>query len=227
MNKKKFTTLLVLTIPLFTLTFTSIVQFAISEPQARLAWSYESEDIVVEVYAPSQAYPGDVVPISVKVNATADLLDVYVILEIFGSKYENCSYWNTTSFSVLWNEDLDAGEGITEKYDLEVSADADPGLVYGHMVCKWMTLDLQDHSKYDSFSVTYLKNKDFEELQNEHAELQNTYEEMNASYTELKSKHQSEIGGTRNLMYIFVATTAVSAATVFIILMRRPKRLWT
>ena len=218
---------MILTIPLLTLTFGSIVQFAISEPQTRLAWSYESEDILVEVYAPSQAYPGDVVPISVKVNATADLLDVYVILEIFGSKYENCSYWNTTSFSVLWNEDLDAGEGITEKYDLEVPADADPGLVYGHMVWKWMTLDLQEYSKYDSFSVTYLKNKDFEELQNEHAELQSTYEELNASYTELKSKHQSEIGGTRNLMYLFVATTIVSAATVVVILIRRPKRLWT
>ena len=227
MNNKKFTTLLILTVPLLTLIFSSITQFAASEPQARLAWSYESEDIIVEVYAPSQAYPGDVVPISVKVNATADLLDVYVILEIFGSKYENCSPWNTTSFEVLYSARLDSGEGVDEKYDLEVPEDADPGLVYGYMVCKWMTLDLQEHSKYDSFSITYLKNKDFEELQNEHAELQNTYEEMNASYTELKSKHQSEIGGTRNLMYLFVATTVVSAATVVVILIRRPKRLWT
>jgi len=224
MNNKKITTLM-LTISLLTLAFSSIVQFAISEPQARLAWSYESEGFSVEVYAPSQAYPGDVVPINVTVNATADLLDVYVILENFGSQHENCSYWNTT-FNVLWSEDLHAGEDLTEKYDLEVPSNADPGLVYCHIICKWKTLDLQDHSKYDSFSVTYLKNRNFQELQNEYAELHDKYEDLNASYTELKSKHEGEIGSTRNLMYIFVVTTIVSAATVFVLLLRRPKRIW-
>jgi len=225
MNNKKIITLM-LTIPLLTLTFISIVQFTIAEPQARLAWSHESEGFSVEVYAPSQAYPGNVVPINVKVNATADLLDVYVILEIFGSKYENCTHWNATSFNVLWNEDLYTGEGKTEKYDLEVPLDADPGIVYGYIICKWMTLDLQDHSKYDSFSLTYLKNKDFEELQNEYGELQGKYEELNESYIKLKSKHD-EIGSTRNLMYIFIVTTIVSAATAFILLISRPKRPWT
>ena len=227
MNNKKVTTLLILTIPLLTLTFGSVVQFAVSEPTALLAWSYESEGILVEVYAPSQAYPGDVVPISVKVNATAELRDVYVILWIFGSKYGNCTNWNSTSLEILYGAGLDSGEGVDERYDLEVPLDSDPGLVYGHMVCKWMSLDLQDHSKYDSLSITYLKNKAFEELQNKHEELQNKYQEINASYTDLKSKNQSEIGGTRNLMYLFVATTIVSAATVLILLLRRPKRLWT
>lgn len=215
-----------LTLAIATLASSSIVEFAVSEPQARLIWTYETEDILIEVYAPSQAYPGDVVPISVEVDATADLLDVYVILEVFGSKHENCSHWNTTSFDVLWSEDLGLGEEITEKRDLEVPSDADPGLVYGSIVCKWMTLDLQGHLEYDSFSVTYLKNKTFEELQNEHAELQDTYTGLNASYTELNSKHRSEIGDARNLLYLFVATTVISSATVFILLTRKP-RLWT
>jgi hypothetical protein len=227
MNDKKIITLLMLTIPLLTLTFSSIVQLALSEPQAQPAWNYESEGFSVKVYAPSQAYPGDVVPINVTVNATADLLDVYVILEIFGSKYENCSHWNTTSFNVLWNEGLGAGEGITKQCDLEVPSNADPGLIYSYIICKWMTLDLQDHSKYDSFSVTYLKNKNFEELQNEHAELQNKYNELNTKYNELESKHEGEIGSTRNLMYIFVATTIVAAVTVIVLLIRRPNKPWT
>jgi len=219
MNNKKLPILLMLTISLWISTLGCIIDSGIAEDQARLAWSYELEGLSVQVYAPSQAYPGDLVPITVKVNATESLLDVYVKLEIFGSKYENCSHWNTTSYKVLWGEDLDAGDGITRKYDLEVPLDADPGLVYGYMICKWMTPDLQEYSEYDSFSVTYLKNQAFEELQSE-------YEDLNASYNELKSKHQGELNSTRNVMYVFVATTIISSATAFILLMRRPRRIW-
>jgi len=226
MSNKKLPILLILMISLWISTFGSSISSGIADNQARLAWLYEPEGISIQVYAPPQAYPGDVVPLTVKVNATEDLLDVYVILEIFGSKYENCSHWNTTSFKVLWNENLNASEGVTKEYNLEVPSDADPGLVYSYIICKWMTLDLDEYSKYDSFSVTYLENKDFETLRNEYAELQNKYEDLNASYTELKSKHQSEIGSTRNLVYILAATTIVSAITAFILLMRRPKRLW-
>ena len=207
--------------------FSFTICAAASESQARLAWSHVTEDILVEVHAPTQAYPGDAVPLSVRVNATADLRDVYVILWISGSRYENCTDWNATYFEVLYGARLDSGEAVYNEYDLEIPSDADPGLVYGHVVCKWMTLDLQDHSKYDSFSVTYLRNKVFEELESEHAEFENTYEELNASYIELKTKHEGEIGGTRNLMYLFVATTAFSAATAFVLLFRRPKRPWT
>ena len=220
MNNKKLPILLILTISLWISTFGYILDFGIAENQARLAWIYESEGISIQVYAPSQAYAGEVVPLTVEVNATEHLLDVYVLLDIFGSKYGNCSYWNTTSFKVVWDEDLVAGEGMTRKYNLEVPSDADPGLVYGYMICKWKTPSLKDYSEYVSFSVTYLRNKAFEELQNK-------YEELNASYSELESKHQGELGATRNVMYLFVATTVVSAATAFILLVRRPKRLWT
>lgn len=207
--------------------FSYTIYVATSEPQARLAWSHVTEDILVEVHAPTQAYPSDAVPMSVRVNATADLRDVYVILWISGSRYENCTNWNATCFEVLYGASLNSGESIYKEHDLEIPSDADPGLVYGHVACKWMTLDLQDYSKYDSFSVTYLGNKVFEELEIEHAEFENMYQELNASYIELKTKHEGEIGGTRNLMYLFVATTAFSAATAFVLLFRRPNKPWT
>jgi hypothetical protein len=224
LNRKKLTTLLTLVIPLV-LSFSSINALTFAD-EARSAWSFSSDDLVINVEAPSQSYPGEVVPIRVNVTAKTSLRDVYVILWIYGSRYGNGSYWTieeneqVPSIHVLEDAALVPGADISEEYDLAVPAYVDPGVLYVRVVCKWKTLDLEDYSRHDAFSLTYLKNEQFEELLGQYAEL-------NASYTELQAVHQSEIGGTRNLMYLFVATTIFAAATVFILLFRRPQNLWS
>ena len=44
--------------------------------------------------------------------------------------------------------------------------------------------------------------------------------------TELESDFQEEMGSTRNLAYVFIATTAVAIITVIVLLMRKPKKVW-
>ena len=210
-------------ISLLLLTFLLSLAFGfVVKAETQLVWSSpdEWEGIDVEIYAPYQAYPGDNITIRVKVGATKNLNDTYVTVRIYGSKSEGYDNWTTYAY-VLSGEDLPVGAVVDQNFTLNVPSDVSPGSIYGHIYCLWtiVTPLPKGHSQEDSFEVTYLKNKAFEEFQAE-------FEELNASYHELKN-YKNELGATRNLMYIFVATTIVSAATAFILLMRWPKRLWT
>jgi len=194
----------------------------VAKADTQLVWSSpdEWEGIDVEIYAPYQAYPGDNITMRVRVGATENLNDTYVTVKIYGSKSEGYGNW-TTYVHVLSGEDLLVGAVIDQNFTLNVPSDVSSGSIYGHIYCLWNIVSPvpRGHSQEDSFEVTYLKNKAFEELQAQ-------FEELNASYYELKN-YKNELGATRNLMYIFVATTIVSAVTAFILLIRGPKRLWT
>jgi len=53
-----------------------------------------------------------------------------------------------------------------------------------------------------------------------------TYQTLLQDYTELESDVNEEVDSTRNLMYVFIATTAVASITVVVLLMRKPKKVW-
>jgi len=63
-------------------------------------------------------------------------------------------------------------------------------------------------------------------LQTEYEQLNATYQSMLQNQTNLESNLQGEVDSTRNLMYIFVATTVVASVTVLVLLMRKPKKIW-
>lgn len=74
-----------------------------------------------------------------------------------------------------------------------------------------------------------MRNKEFEQLKVAYEELNASYWELNSSYTELEENYSAssgELTGARNLMYAFIATTAVSAATAIFLFIRRPKERW-
>jgi len=108
---------------------------------------------------------------------------------------------------------------------ITVPNDTCPGLLYG--VIEWGDLIVQfslgevkiENPPPSGFVVTYVKNVELEGLQA-------AYDTLLANYTKLEN-YKSDLGSTRNVMYILVATTVVSTATVLILLLRRPKRLWT
>lgn len=231
MNLKKPVISLLLSTFLLSLAFGFV-----ANAETQLVWSSpdEWEGIDVEIYAPHQTYPGDNITIRVKVGATKNLNDTYLTVRIYGSKSEGNDSW-TTYVYILSGEDLPIGAVLDQNFTLNIISDVSPGSIYGHIYCLWNVVFPvpKGYSQEDSFEVTYSKSKEFEELKAQFEELNASYYELNgtynsllANYTKLKN-YKSELGSTRNLMYVFVATTVVSAATVFILLIKKPKRVWT
>jgi hypothetical protein len=234
MNNKKIVTLLAL------MFLSPLASVSIAKAETQLVWSSpdEWEGIDVEIYAPYQAYPGDNITMRVKVGATKNLNDTYVTVGIDGSKSEGHDTW-TTYVYVLSDEDLLIGKDRDQNFTLNIPSDVSPGSIYGHIYCEWRTYSVpvpKSYSEEDSFEVTYLKSKelgqlkvDYEELNASYWELNSNYTELNSTYTELEEKFSARSGalsGTRNLMYAFIATTAVSAATAIFLFIRRPKERW-
>jgi len=224
MYRKK---IIILVVSMFTLSL-AFVFTAIAEAQS--VWSFTWEGIDIEIYAPSQAYPGDNITLRAIVKSKEDLQDVYVTIAIHGSISEGYEKW-TTYVEVLEDVDFPVGEtNDLQNFTVSIPSNVSSGLIYGHIYCTWKVYRVpvwKDRSCEDSFEVTYLKNRKFEQLQETYNELNETYNSLLVNYTELESKYKGELGTTRNLIYVFVATTVVSGATALVLLMRRPKRIWS
>lgn len=231
MNIKKLLISTLLSTFLLSLVFSFVAKADTQKP----AWRCEGEGIKVNVYTPHQAYPNDTITITVIVEATKDLKDIYVAALIAGSKSEG--YGNWTTFVTFVNyTDLPSGNSTAKSQSLKIPPDVDPGLIHSYIRCRWTVSQQpfpEDYIKDGSFSVTYLRNRPFEEVQLAYSELNagystlnSSYNSLNASYNELESKHLGELGNTTNLMYVFVVTTVVSAASAVFFLIRRPKKSW-
>jgi len=277
------------------LLFSASSSMATAAVETHRVLGFTEWDLRVRVYAPYQAYPGDEIEVRVTALALEDLDDIYITIDIFGSKSEEDkegydSWEDDIRFlkGVDWEQDDDK----EREYDVKIPEDSDPGLVYGHITAEWIA-DGEDHTYAESFPITYVMNKDYEDLQedfedlsseydklktnyedlsstysdllvtynslksgydslkttydslksnfdslksehdtlasdygtlqNTYASLDSDYDSLLADYDALKSKSVSELGTSRNLMYVFVATTIVFVATSIILLARKPK----
>ncbi len=217
MNRKRILVLsLILSMLLLTLTYGAVVR-ATSEDR-RLVYEADSLGLKVSIVAPYVADPGE--NITVNINVTADApRDVGIHVNIHGLRNETEEisppladiYIDTVPYQV--------------DHVITIPNDTCPGLLYG--IIEWGEWSAHgggiqvtiENPPPAGFVVTYVKNV-------EHEKLQAAYDSLLANYTKLEN-YESELGSTRNVMYILVATTAVSAATVVILLLRRPKRPWT
>jgi hypothetical protein len=100
------------------------------------------------------------------------------------------------------------------------------GLTFGIISCEWELMGAPQKIPESGFALTYIKNVDLEQLQTEYAQLNATYQSLLQKQTDLDSNLQREVYSTRDLMYIFVATTIVASITVLVLLMRKPKKIW-
>lgn len=166
--------------------------------ETRRVLSFTEEGLRVRVYAPYQAYPGDRITMRVTVTALEDLDDVTIDIYIFGSKSDaegrvGYDSWDD-AIGVLYNERMDDGDTQTKDYRVRIPSDSDPGLVYGLIDCTWLVYrpaGWEDRSYKDSFTITYLRNKDYEDLQVDYSDLLNKYNKLVADYNKLSSEHNS------------------------------------
>ena len=187
MNKKE------IIIPLLILFLLPLASISVAKAETRLVWSFDWEGMDVEVYAPYQAYPGDTITIRVRVEAKEDLQDVYVRVWLYGSKFQGYGIWST-NILVLYYVDLSTGVVRDQNFNVDVSSDVSPGLIYSHTYCTWKVYRIlwwEDRSLDNSFRVTYLKNKAYEELQVAYSDLLDDYNTLIATYDNLLDDYDS------------------------------------
>ncbi len=166
---------------------------AVARAESRLVWSFDWEGLDVEVYAPYQGYAGDTITIGVRTEAKKDLRDVYVEIMLYGSKLDGYDAW-TDKISVLSGERLYTGTILDQNFNVSIPSDVSPGLIYGHTYCKWKvgkTYFYIPRELDDSFTVTYLKNRAYEDLQVAYGDLLNDYDALLANYSDLLDYYNS------------------------------------
>ena len=209
----KLKTILLVALPIFLLTLTVFnpVVYAAEEGKV-LSRNYVG--VGVEVYAPYQCYPGENIMVKVRVEALEDIKNASVTVFIWGSKSEGHNPWGT-SFTVFDVTDFPNGTIKEEAYNVTIPQDIDPGLTYGILFLDWSiyrTPSWEDQWDKASFRGTYVKNRDYEDLQTGHSELQDRYDSV-----------LSNLQNTRTLMYIFLTTTLTLAISTAYFAKRNPR----
>ena len=218
----------------------ALTRSTIAEPEeTRTVYQLEEYGgLTIEIKAPYQADSGDEINVTVKVGATKEIDVISFSLSIYG-------LINETEEDLLGWVDIKelrgsyaAGASVEYVYNITIPEDMSPGLTYGTISCEWKSMEIISPElsvkltlKIPSagFTLTYVGNREFEQLETAYEELNASFWELNSSYNELEEKYSTSSGetaGARNLMYAFVATTIVSAATAVFLMIRKPKERW-
>lgn len=182
------------------------------------------------VEAPSTANPGENITVTLSVDSTLEKIDFSgVTVKIYALQ-------NETDPMLLKTINLFYLSSKNES--VAIPSNVSSGLTYGEIECNWSCydeiLDVWIRSEISAgFPVTYVRNTQLQELQKEYEELNETYNNLmsnytslNNTYTELESRYEAsagQIAGTRNLMYVFIATTVIAGVTAVLIVVRKPK----
>ena len=177
--------------------------------------------LTIDISAPIQAYPGENISINVTTQAVTQIDVDYIYIRI-------CGRVNATTEVTLINITHIEGSSLTfheTQYDIAIPDNLSPGVLYGFISCEWDFMGCPEKIPSSGFALTYIKNLALEHLQAEYDELNATYQSIVKENTELNSG-SNDGDSTRNLMYIFIATTVVASITVFVLLLRKPKKVW-
>ena len=206
---------------LLTLAFSGVGNAAPEETQSVYYLDYGG--LKIDIRAPDQAYPGENITVTVKTEAVVPQIYVkYINVDLYGVVNATTEVI-LDQISHLKNSSLSSHE---VQYNIKIPDNISPGLTYGEVSCEWEALGASFEILSSGFVLTYVKNVALEQLQAEYDELDTTHQSILEEYTELKSGIKGEVDSTRNLMYVFIATTVVASITVVVLLMRKPKKVW-
>jgi hypothetical protein len=206
---------------LLTLVVSGVVNAAPEETQD--VYYLEYGGLKIDIKAPVQAYAGENITVTVKTEAVISQIYIkYINIDLYGIvNATNKIYLD--QITLLTNSSLSSYEA---QYNVTIPANISPGLTYGIISCEWELMGSPQKIPPSGFALTYIQNVELEQLQTKYEELNATYQASLQNYTEMESDLAGELGSTRNLLYIFVATTVVASITVIVLLIRKPKRVW-
>jgi hypothetical protein len=196
-----------------------------ADPQETVtAYPLNYGGLKIAITGPVQARPGNNITVTVKTSAS-DVQQIhinYITLQLYGVV-------NVTEKVPLTEIDHlnDVPLSVHEiHYNITIPGDIAPGLIYGEVSCNWKALGVSFEILDSGFVLTYIEDLALEQLQAEYDELWDTHEDILEEYNQLKSETSGDSDSTRNLMWVFVATTIVASITVVVLLMRKPKKVW-
>ena len=206
---------------LLTLTFFGVGNAAPEETPS--VYYLEYGGLKIDIRAPDQTYPGENITVTVKTETVVPQIYVkYINVDLYGVVNATTEVI-LDQISHLKNSSLSSHE---VQYNIKIPDNISPGLTYGEVSCEWEALGASFEILSSGFVLTYVKNVALEQLQTEYDELNATHQSVLQENTELKSGINEDADSTRNLMYVFIATTVVASITVFVLLMRKPKKVW-
>jgi len=206
---------------LLTLAFSEVGNAAPEETPS--VYYLEYGGLKIDIRAPDQAYPGENITVTVKTEAVVPQIYVkYINVDLYGVVNATTEVI-LDQISHLKNSSLSSHE---VQYNIKIPDNISPGLTYGEVSCEWEALGASFEILSSGFVLAYVKNVALEQLQAEYDELNATHQSILQENTELKSGINEDADSTRNLMYVFIATTVVASITVFVLLMRKPKKVW-
>lgn len=185
-KKMKFTVL-----PCLMVVLTLLAASPLVKADTRCVCSFSYRGLRVEIYAPYQSYAGENVTISVRTNASKRLYAVNVALWIKGSKEYGYGNWSI-HIKVLDNVKLCRGNFTEKSYEVYIPSDADSGLVYGFLECKWKLLPCCIRRSYAAaFNLLYLRNllDGYNELKAKYDALTEKFDELSENHTRLKEDY--------------------------------------
>ena len=206
---------------LLTLAFSGVGNAAPEETPS--VYYLEYGGLKIDIRAPDQTYPGENITVTVKTEAVVPQIYVkYINVDLYGVVNATTEVI-LDQISHLKNSSLSSHE---VQYNIKIPDNISPGLTYGEVSCEWEALGASFEILSSGFVLAYVKNIALEQLQAEYDELNATHQSILQENTELKSGINEDADSTRNLMYVFIATTVVASITVFVLLMRKPKKVW-
>ena len=206
---------------LLTLTFSGVGNAAPEETPS--VYYLEYGGLKIDIRAPDQTYPGENITVTVKTETVVPQIYVkYINVDLYGVVNATTEVI-LDQISHLKNSSLSSHE---VQYNIKIPDNISPGLTYGEVSCEWEALGASFEILSSGFVLTYIENVALEQLQAEYDELNATHQAVVQENTEVKSGLNEDVDSTRNLMYVFIATTVVASITVFVLLMRKPKKVW-
>lgn len=218
----KFKKLNILIICVFLLTLTCFGFSKATAEGEKNVTPIEYGGLKVNISAPIQVYPGENISINIIAEAVTQINVEYIHVVIKGVT-------NATNEIILANITHLENSSLAfyeASYNVSIPEKISPGLTYGVISCKWDFMGAPQKIPSSGFAMTYVNNVSLENLQTEYNELNALHQSVIQNYTELESDFEEEVGSTRNLAYVFIATTAIAIITVIVLLMRKPKKVW-
>jgi hypothetical protein len=206
---------------LVALAFSGVVYSAPEETVS--VYSLEYGGLEIDISAPAQAYPGENITVTVYAEAITQLYVKYIRITVYGAL-------NATDKITLQEIRHLENSAFTSSYEVDYTVtipdNMSPGLLYCLISCEWELMGSPQKIPQSGFALTYIRNMELEQLQTKYQQLNTTHQSLMEDYKELESGFSTDLDSTRNLMYIFIATTVVASITVIVLLMRKPKKIW-
>jgi hypothetical protein len=172
-------------------------------------WCSYSDDLVsIDLKSTNcELYPGDILVLKARIEAKKSIYFSYLKLEVYGVKKigdqrVSCLIGNLT---LMEDVGLVRGAVRTEDFELLMPKDVSPGIAYaivstlfaeGEKTNELVTVILPGTYLYDVFTIAYLKDKAYEDLQKSYEDLQKEakklsedHEKLKAEFNEYKASH--------------------------------------